>query len=91
MLVTLIICTNKSVEGHQAISSIKFFFYVVLNRSNKTVDLPRPKKEQKLPEVLSQREVESILKSVQNTKHKVILVLTYSAGLRVSEVVNLKI
>jgi len=53
--------------------------------------LPRPKKEHKLPEILSQKEVELILKSVQNIKHRVILFLTYSAGLRVSKVVNLKI
>ena len=53
--------------------------------------MPRPKKEHKLPEILSQKEVELILKSVQNIKHRVILFLTYSAGLRVSKVVNLKI
>lgn len=76
---------------NQAISSIKFLFYDVLKRPNRTVDLPRPKKEHKLPEVLSQKEVNLILKTVQNTKHRVILLLTYSAGLRVSEVVNLKI
>lgn len=54
------------------------------------MDIPRPKKENKLPEVLSQEEVAVLLKSVRNTKHKAIIFLTYSAGLSVSEVVKLK-
>jgi len=76
---------------NQAISSIKFLFGEVLKQRKKTNDLPRPKKQHKLPEVLSQNEVKTILKSVQNTKHQLMLLITYSAGLRVSEVVNLKI
>lgn len=77
--------------ANQAISSIKFLFYDVLKHRNKTSDLPRPKKVHKLPEVLSQKEVNAILNSVSNMKHRVLLLVTYSAGLRVSEVVNLKI
>lgn len=72
---------------NQVISSIKFFFNDVLKYQNKTSNLPRPKKEHKLPEVLTNE----ILNSVLNTKHKVLLLVTYSAGLRVSEVVNLKV
>lgn len=53
--------------------------------------MPRPKKENKLPDVLSQQEVIQILNTVKNIKHRAILILTYSAGLRVSEVVKLKI
>jgi len=91
-LITLLEEKEKShAYTNQAISSIKFLFHDVLKQKNNTINLPRPKKEHKLPEILSQKEVELILKSVQNIKHRVILFLTYSAGLRVSEVVNLKI
>lgn len=53
--------------------------------------LSRPKKEKKLPNVLSKEEVLSVLKSVDNEKHKTILFLIYSAGLRLGEVVRLQI
>ncbi len=51
----------------------------------------RPKKKKKLPKVLNKREVKDIINSVDNLKHQLILIITYSAGLRVSEVVKLKI
>lgn len=74
----------------QAISSIKFLYNEVLH-TNIVVDLPRPKKEKKLPNILSQGEVLKILQALDNEKHKAILFLVYSAGLRVGEVVRLKI
>lgn len=49
--------------------------------------LPRPRKEKKLPIVLSREDVIRIFESVNNIKHKAILMLAYSSGLRVSEVV----
>lgn len=77
--------------ANQAISSIKFLWSNVLFRKSSTLDLlPRPKKERKLPSVLSKEEVLKILNSVENEKHKTILVMIYSAGLRVGEAVNLK-
>lgn len=76
---------------NQAISSIKFFFHRVLKNERILFAIPRPKKQEKLPEVLSQQEVFSILYSIQNEKHRALLFMVYSAGLRVSEVVNLKI
>lgn len=54
-------------------------------------EFPRPQKEHKLPNVLSKEEVLYILKSVQNEKHKTILFMIYSAGLRVGEVVRLEL
>ena len=51
----------------------------------------RPKKDKKLPVVLSQEEVLRILSSVTNLKHRLILMLIYSAGLRVGEVVKLRV
>ncbi|MGI1660481.1 MAG: tyrosine-type recombinase/integrase [Desulfitobacterium sp.] len=53
------------------------------------VELPRPKREEKLPNVLSKEEVLAIFQSTQNLKHRALLTLAYSAGLRVSEVVSL--
>ena len=53
-------------------------------------EIKRPRKDKKLPVVLSKEEVGRILSTVDNIKHKAILMLVYSAGLRVSEVVKLK-
>ncbi len=54
-------------------------------------NIRRPKKDKKLPVVLSQEEVSKILSSVKNIKHRLILMLMYSAGLRVGEVVKLTV
>lgn len=75
----------------QAVSSIKFLFEKVLMEDDLTLDIVRPKKEKKLPEVLSQNEVRHILDNVKNLKHKAILFLIYSSGLRVGEVVRLRL
>lgn len=72
-----------------AINALKFYYGEVLKRRF-AYEIKRPKKDRKLPVVLSQEEVSRILSSVNNIKHKLILMLMYSAGLRVSEVVNLK-
>lgn len=75
---------------NQAISAIKFYFQNVLLQSESPPYI-RPKTESKLPDVLSLNEVLRILKAVRNLKHKAILYLTYSSGLRVGEVVRLRI
>ncbi|MGK0469248.1 MAG: integrase/recombinase XerD [Clostridium sp.] len=75
---------------NQAISSIRFLCNEVL-RQNKIIEaMPRPKKEYKLPNVLSFQDVTKILVALKNEKHKTILFLTYSAGLRIGEVIKLK-
>ncbi|MBM7556311.1 site-specific tyrosine recombinase/integron integrase [Halanaerobacter jeridensis] len=75
---------------NQGISAIKFLAREVLDNKDISVVLSRPQKEKKLPEVLSKKEVAKILDSLDNPKHKTILYVVYSAGLRVSEVVKLK-
>jgi site-specific recombinase XerD len=75
----------------QAVSAIKFLYDCVLNKPKTVGSLPRPKKEKKLPVILSREDVIRIFESVNNIKHKALLMLTYSAGLRVSEVVKLKV
>jgi integrase/recombinase XerD len=68
------------------------FLYVELYKMPFTIEsIPRPQKELKLPNVLSQEEVLKIFSKVKNLKHKTLLMLIYSAGLRVGESVQLKI
>ena len=76
---------------NQAINAIKFYYEKVLGGNRKVYRVERPKEEKTLPVVLSEKEVAAIFNAVTNSKHKAILMVTYSGGLRVSEVVNLKI
>lgn len=76
---------------NQSINAIKFYYEQVLGRPVRTYYIQRPKKEWNLPNVLSEREVELILNNTENLKHKAILSLIYSAGLRRSELINLRI
>lgn len=71
-----------------AAASLKFFFAEVLKREFK--DVKMPKKERRLPEVLTREEVKRLIESSDNLKSRLIISLLYSAGLRVSELVNLK-
>ncbi|MDN3203229.1 tyrosine-type recombinase/integrase [Algoriphagus sp. C2-7] len=76
---------------NQAINAIKFYFEKVLGGKRKLYFVERPRKEQVLPTVCSVEEIQKILSSVKNIKHKAILSVIYSAGLRISEVINLPI
>lgn len=91
LLHLLIVEKSSHSYVNQAISAIKFLFQYSLNQAAPPIEIPRPKREEKLPNVLSQSEVHRIFESVKNIKHKTLLVLTYSAGLRVSEVVQLAV
>ncbi|MCR4422576.1 MAG: site-specific integrase [Exilispira sp.] len=72
-----------------AYSALKFYYKNVINFSFFDI-IKRPKRSKKLPEALSQSEVKKIIDITKNLKHKAILTLAYSSGLRVSEVVKLK-
>jgi site-specific recombinase XerD len=63
----------------------------VLVGKRTTYNIDRPKKEKSLPVVLSEEEIVRIFKNVENLKHRAILMVIYSAGLRISECINLKI
>lgn len=76
---------------HQAYSAIKFLYVTVMEREWEFTSIPRMKKEKRLPIVLDTNEVSAILKSTNNLKHKALLTIIYSAGLRVSEAARLKI
>jgi integrase/recombinase XerD len=76
---------------NQAINAIKFYYEKVLGGGRKFYFIERPRREQKLPVVCSEEEIVAILTQVTNIKHKAILATLYSAGLRVSELIRLKI
>ncbi|QQS29235.1 MAG: tyrosine-type recombinase/integrase [Sphingobacteriales bacterium] len=76
---------------NQAINAIKFYYERVLGGQRKFYFLQRPDKEKALPTVLNTEEIKCILKTAENLKHKAILTTIYSAGLRISELINLKI
>jgi integrase/recombinase XerD len=88
-------CTNtlKLSENtlHSRINAVKFYFEQVLKREKFFFEIPRPKKPSLLPNVLAISQVETLFGNLENLKHKTMLYLAYSAGLRVSEVVNLRV
>jgi integrase/recombinase XerD len=75
----------------QIIAALKFYYNEVLNKKIKIDYLYPDQTERKLPEVFSQSEVKKIIDSFDNIKHKAIVSTIYSAGLRLSEVIKLKI
>lgn len=83
---------NKSKSFlNQMINSIKFYYEIVNGMPNKFYELERPRKDHKLPQVISKEEVLKVIANAGNIKHKCIISLLYSAGLRRSELINLKL
>ncbi|MDB5207316.1 MAG: tyrosine-type recombinase/integrase [Flavisolibacter sp.] len=76
---------------HSRINALKFYFEQVLGWDRLYFELPRPKRPLKLPKILGETELGRLFNAIANRKHKAILFTAYSAGLRVSEVVHLKI
>jgi len=70
--------------------AIQLFYKIVVQQPMKLDHVPWPKKEQKLIEYVTAEEVQKILSVCSNLKHKTIIVLTFSCGLRISEVLNLR-
>jgi site-specific recombinase XerD len=75
---------------HSRMNALKFYYEQVLHKEKMFFQIPRPKKQHQLPKVFSQDEIAAIINSVKNKKHKAMLMLAYSAGLRVSEIVSIK-
>lgn len=82
---------RSSGYANQALSAIKFLYNEVLGKERITFNISRPKNGRKLPDVLSEEEIAEILNALKNYKHRAILNLVYSAGLRVGEVVSLRV
>lgn len=84
---------NRSEETIRlSLSSISFFAKVILGVSVKVLDdlIVRPKRKKKLPKVLSYKEIKKMISVTNNIKHKLIIEILYSSGLRLDEVRNLK-
>src|SRR5690554_3700904 len=71
------------------INSIKFYYEIVKGMPNRFYSIERPRKKESLPKVISLEEVKGIILNTNNIKHKCIVSLLYSAGLRRSELLNL--
>lgn len=78
-------------QQNQVINSIRFLYKFGLNKKYDKVSFKRPKSEKKLPKVVNSNFLIEKIDAIENLKHKTILSLAFSVGLRVSEVVNLKI
>lgn len=76
---------------NQAVSAIRFLYRRVLKAPGEVGELPRPKRSRTLPSVLNRDEVRRLIDQLGNPKHRAVVVLLYSAGLRVSEVLRLKV
>jgi len=76
---------------NQAINSIKFYFEKIAGRDRETFYVDRPRREKFLPVVLSEEEVRSVIGSIDNLKHKCLIMTAYSAGLRIGELLSLRI
>ena len=76
---------------HSRINAMKFYYEQVLGREKFFWEIPRPKKPFQLPKLLNENELAKLFNALTNKKHKAMLFTAYSSGLRVSEIVNLKI
>lgn len=75
---------------NQVVNAIKLYFKTIQNISLELDKIHRPKREKVLPNVLSKEEVKAILNAHSNAKHKMMLCLIYSCGLRCGELLSLK-
>jgi site-specific recombinase XerD len=76
---------------HSRLNALKFLYEQLLGHEKFFFEIPRPKKHLQLPKVLGEEELRRLFNGPSNLKHKAILFIAYSAGLRVSEVINLRL
>jgi len=72
------------------LAAIKYAYSTILKK-DPTVSIKRPKREKKIPSVLTKQEVQDLLKALTNKKSKLMITMIYACGFRVSELVNLKV
>jgi len=75
----------------QFISALKLFIVFETSTQIEDIELVRPKRDKRLPVVLSQNEIIELISKTKNLKHRMVIALLYSAGLRISELINLKL
>ncbi|HFE32458.1 MAG TPA: integrase [Gammaproteobacteria bacterium] len=73
------------------LNGIRFFYLQVLQWPSLTVTLTVPKRPQRIPELLTREEVGRIINACENPKHRMMLITCYGCGLRVSELVSIKV
>jgi len=71
------------------VNSIKFYYEAVLGMPNRFYHIERPKKQDTIPKVISKEDIGKMIITINNIKHKCIISLLYSAGLRRSELIDL--
>lgn len=76
---------------HSRMNAIKFYFEQVLHREKLFFEVPRPKKPSLAPKIISKKDIKKLFEVTQNLKHNLMLKLCYGMGLRVSEIVSIKI
>jgi len=83
---------DVSIAYHaQAVSALRFLFRHVLGHPDSLASVPRPRRDRRLPTVLGRNDARRVIHATNNIKHHALLVLLYSAGLRVGEVVRLRV
>ena len=86
-----ILARGRSISyQNQVINALKLYFQLFQLKPWSEIDLQRPRREHRLPSVLSKEEIKSILESLSNQKHRAMLVLIYSCGLRRGELLSMK-
>lgn len=78
-------------QQNQVINAIRFLYKYGLNKKYDKVSFERPRKEKKLPRVIDKDFLLHKISKIKNLKHKTVICLAYSTGMRVSEIINLKI
>lgn len=76
---------------HSRLNALKFYFEQVLKQPAFFFEIPRPKKPQQVPKVISKSDIVRLFNAIENPKHRLALQLVYGMGLRVSEVIHLKV
>lgn len=91
----LLYCLRERSLSHstclQILNGLRFFYLKTIGWSSADFELPRPRREQKLPEILNRAELTRLFDAVRNLKHRTLLKTTYASGLRVGEAVRLRI
>jgi site-specific recombinase XerD len=82
---------SAAFDCNVAVSGLRFFYTHALGMDSVFLSIPPRKSDSTLPEIFSTEELEKLFSALTNQKHRVLLMTTYAAGLRVSEVVGLKI
>ena len=75
----------------QVVCALRFFYTYTLDRKIAIERIPFPRRERKLPLILSREEVKALLEASHNLRHRALLAILYGCGLRVAEVAHLKV